>query len=102
MKHFTFTQANFADEFLNGLHWLHSEQAQFVDEDFDPIPASWMPESDLDTIVGIRQLSRIAECATAIDADYGDYELQTVVYMALKHRQLSHAELFEAVIAELS
>jgi hypothetical protein len=102
MKHFTFTQAKFSNEFLDGLHWIHSERAQFVDEDFDPIPTSWMPESDLDTIVGIRQLSRIAECATAIDASYGDYELQTVVYLALKHRQLSHAELFEAVIAELS
>ena len=102
MKHFTFTQAKFDDEFLNDLHWLHSERAQFVDKDFDPIPADWMWSADLDTIVGIRQLSRIAECATAIDADYGDYELQVVVYMALKHRQLSHAELFEAVIAELS
>ena len=102
MKHFTFTQAKFSNEFLDGLHWIHSERAQFVDEDFDPIPTSWMPESDLDTIVGIRQLSCIAECATAIDASYGDYELQTVVYLALKHRQLSHAELFEAVIAELS
>ncbi len=102
MKHFTFTQAKFSNEFLDGLHWIHSERAQFVDEDFDPIPTSWMPESDLDTIVGIRQLSRIAECATAIDASYGDYELQTVVYLALKHRQLSHAELFEAVIAESS
>ncbi len=102
MKHFTFTQAKFSNEFLDGLHWIHSERAQFVDEDFDPIPTSWMPESDLDTIVGIRQLSRIAECATAIDASYGDYELQAVVYMALKHRQLSHAELFDVVIAELS
>ena len=102
MRNFSFMLANFDADFLNNLHWLHSDRAQFVDEDFDPIPASWMPESDLDTIVGTRQLSRIAECATAIDAGYGDYELQTVVYLALKHRQLSHAELFEAVVAELS
>ncbi len=102
MKHFTFTQAKFDDEFLNDLHWLKSERAQMVDEDFDLIAPCDMAWSDLDTIVGIRQLSRIAECATAIDAYYGDYELQAVVYMALKHRQLSHAELFDVVIAELS
>ena len=40
MKHFTFTQAKFSNEFLDGLHWIHSERAQFVDEDFDPIPTN--------------------------------------------------------------
>ena len=102
MKQFTFTQAKFDDEFMNDLHWLHSEQAQFVDEDYDPIPASWMWSVDLDTIVGERILDQISDTATAIDAHYGDYELQVVVYIVMKYRHLNSADLYDAVIAELS
>lgn len=102
MRNFSFMLANFDADFLDSLHWLHSERAQFVDEDFDPIPADWMWSTDLDAIVGERTLDQISDTATAIDAHYGDYELQVVVYIVMKYRHLNSADLYDAVVAELS
>lgn len=102
MKQFSFNDANFDRQTLNGLDWTPSESIQFVDEEGSPMNVWFMEGSDLDSIVGQAMLDKITECANLLHIRYGHGHMQVLVWLALRYRESQGNDFVRLVHTEIS